>query len=116
MKFNPVMSIIGVAIAALLGFLAYSLAGADANAPLCGAVSGVCFLAALLPLMGFTCDSSRLKANINVFSVISLVVFGVSHFGFAVFGVAMPYYLIINGLILLVYLAVLYKLQGIKEL
>ena len=42
--------------------------------------------------------------------------FAVSHFCFAAFGVSMPFYIILNGILLLVYIASLYKMQGIKDI
>ena len=116
MKINPILSLISCAIAALLGYLAFSVAVPDENSLLCGVASGVCFFATLLPLMGLSCESSRLKTNINVFAGMFFFLFAVSHFCFAAFGVSMPFYIILNGILLLVYIASLYKMQGIKDI
>lgn len=115
MKVNVFMTIIGVALAALLGYLSFSVANGDENDAVCGIGSSICFAATLIPTMGFQYNSGRLGVNIRTFSAIFFVIFAISHFFFAAFGVKMPYYIIFNGIMLLIYLAIFYKMQGEKN-
>lgn len=115
MKLNVILSLIGVVIAALFGYLAFHIAQGKANDVLCAIASTVCFIATLVPAIGVKYDSERLGKNIKLVCMMFFVVFLVSHFCFAAFGVAMPYYIIVNGLLLMIYLAAWYKMQSIKD-
>lgn len=116
MKPNIILLLISICLAALLGYLAYAVADPDAHSVLCGIASGVCFAGVLVPLMGMNYDDGRLATNLRTFAGLFFVVFLVCHFCFAAFGVAMPYYPVVSGILLLIFLAVFYKMAGIKEL
>lgn len=116
MKINIFLTLISVALALLVGYLAYSVAAGDLHDVVCGVGSTICFIATLIPSMALTFESSKVGANVRVLSVLFFVVFLISHFCFAGFGVKMPYYIICNGLILLVYLAIVYKMSSIKSI
>lgn len=115
MKINVFFSLISVALACLIGYLAFNVVKGEANDVMCGICSFVCFAATLIPTMGLQYESSRLGVNIRVFSAIFFVVFLISHFCFAEFGIQLPFYIILNGIILLIYLAVLYKMMSSKS-
>lgn len=102
-------------LAALVGYLVFSAASGDENDAICGIGSGVCFAATLVPIMGLQYESGRLSVNIRVFSLTFFIIFIISHFCFAGFGVKMPYYIIVNSIILMIYLAIFYKMQGVKD-
>lgn len=102
-------------VAALVGYLAYNVASGDENDMVCGISSGICFAATLIPAIGLQYESGRLGANIRVFSALFFIVFAISHFCFAGFGVKMPYYIIVNGIMLMIFLAIIYKMQGVKD-
>lgn len=110
------LSLISIAIACLAGYLAFNIAEEKDQNTLCGIFSTICFSATLLPAMGLQYKSNRLGVNIRVLSIIFFVVFLISHFCFANFGIRMPLYVILNGIILLIYLALLYKMQGIEDI
>jgi hypothetical protein len=114
MKPNMFLSLISIAIACLVGYLAFNITEEKYYNILCGIFSTICFSATLLPAMGLHYKSNRLGVNIRILSIIFFVVFLISHFCFANFGIMMPLYVILNGIILLVYLAILYKMQNIK--
>ena len=101
-------------LSTLFGYLAYNVVSIDENNVICGIASGVCFAATLVPVIGLQYESGRLGVNIRVFSSIFFVIFVISHFCFAGFGVVMPSYLIVNGILLLIYLAIFCKFQGLK--
>ena len=102
-------------LATLVGYFAYNVACEDENNMVCGIGSGVCFAVTLIPTMGLQYESVRLGANIRVLSVLFFIVFAISHFCFAGFGVKMPYYIIVNGIMLMIYLAIFYKMQSVKD-
>lgn len=116
MKANVIMTIVGLALACLIGYLVFNVAAGDPNEALCGVVSTVCFLATLIPMMGIKYESARLATNIRVFSALFFVIFLISHFCFAGFGIKVPYYVVVNGILLLIYLAAFYKMQSVRDI
>lgn len=116
MKANIFLSFIGVVLASLIGYLAFNVAKGHENDILCGVCSTICFIATLIPVLGLSYESSRLGTNIRVLSALFFVVFLVSHFCFAGFGIKMPYYIICNGIILIIYLAIIYKMSNITTI
>ena len=116
MKANPFLTFISVMLAALLGYLAFNVANGEENDVICGISSGICFATTLIPIIGIQYESGKLSVNILVFSSIFFVLFVISHFCYAGFGVKMPYYIIVNGIMLMIYLAIFYKIQVIKDI
>lgn len=115
MKANIFLIVIAVLLSALLGYFAYYIAEGAANDILCGIGSTLCFAAALIPAMGLQYESGRFGVNVRLIAVLFFVLFLISQFCFAACGVRMPYYLIVNGIFLLVYLAVLYKMLRVGD-
>ena len=115
MKANLFLTFISVMLAALLGYLAFNVANGEENDVICGIGSCICFAATLIPAMGLQYDSGRLSVNIRVLSSIFFVLFVIIHFCYAGFGVKMPYYIIVNDIMLMIYLAIFYKIQGVKN-
>lgn len=105
-----------VLLAGLCGYLAFSLAQGKENDFVCGIASTICFLGTLIPCMGLKHESASINANIRVLSGTFFFIFLVSHILFAIFGIRMPFYVIINGILLVVFMAFLYKLQSIKNI
>lgn len=116
MKANVFLTIISIMLASLVGYLVFNVANGDENDVVCGIGSGICFAATLIPTMGLQYKTGRLGVNIRIFSSIFFTLFAISHFSFAGFGVKMPYYIIVNGIMLMIYLAVFYKMQEIKDI
>lgn len=115
MKVNVFLTVIAVLMAILAGYFAFSVAEGDKNDVVCGVCSSVCFIGTLVPLVGLQYADSRLSVNIRTCSALFFAVFLISHFCFAGFGVKMPYYIIVNGVMLLIFSAILYKMAGIKN-
>lgn len=111
MKANLFLTLISLMLAALVGYLAFNVASGDEYDIVCGICSGICFAATIIPTIGLQYESGRLATNIKVLSALFFVVFLISHFCFAGFGVKMPYYIITNGILLMVYILVLYKMS-----
>ena len=115
MKLNFVPSFLAVIISALLGYAVYSVADIDPNAILAGVVSTVCFIVTLILAIGVGYDDGKMSVNIRILSLSAFTVMLISHFAFAATIVKMPYYLIVNGLILCVYLCIAYYVNSLKR-
>ena len=108
MKVNAVYTCIGSLMALLLAYWAYDIAEGKENDVVCGVCSAICFMGTLIPMLGIGHDSSRISVNLRILSAVFFLIFLVSHFCFAIFGVRMPYYVIVNALLLLVFIAIYY--------
>ncbi len=113
---NVILSLLAVLFSALLGFWVYSVAKGDDNDLMAGIVSFVCFMVVLIPLMGVHYSTSRLGVNIRVLSIIAFIIFIAVNFIYAACGVSVPSYVIVNGILLIIYLAVFYKMNGIDSI
>ena len=116
MKINFFLTFISIAFTGIWGYLIYEIAKGQENDLICGICSSICLLTTIIPAMGLKYDSGRIGANIRVLSFLFLIIFLISHFCFAIWGVIMPTYLIINGILLILYLAVFYKIANIKNI
>ena len=115
MKLNFVPSFLAVIISALLGYAVYFVADIDPNATIAGVVSTVCFIVTLILAIGVGYDDGKMSVNIRILSLSAFTVMLISHFAFAATIVKMPYYLIVNGLILCVYLCIAYYVNSLKR-
>ncbi len=116
MKINFFLTFISIALTGIWGYWIYEIAKGQENDLICGICSSICLLTTIIPAMGLKYDSGRIGANIRVLSFLFLIIFLISHFCFAIWGVIMPTYLIINGILLILYLAVFYKIANIKNI
>lgn len=114
MRINIVLSVIATALSCLIGYLAYNVAEGQEGDVVCGIASTICFAVTLVPLLGAQAESTKLTINIKVLSSMFFIAFLISHFSFAAICIKMPYYIITNGILLLIYAAILYKMQQIK--
>ena len=108
MKTNFFFICISTLIALLLAYWAFYIAEGKENDVVCGVCSALCFLCTLIPTFGISHEYPRISTNLRVLSIVFFLLFVVSHFCFATFGVRMPYYVIVNALALLIYLAIYY--------
>lgn len=115
MKLKIIPSILALAIGMLLGFGVYTVAGSDPNAALGFAGSAISFFVALLFTMGIGYDDGRLGVSLQILGGITLVVMLISHFAFAIFGISQNAYIIVNGIILLLFLAIFYGLYKSRQ-
>jgi hypothetical protein len=115
MRANIFLTIISLILAGLIGYWVFSNAKGQEQDTLCGICSSVCFLATLIPAIGIRYESERIGTNIRVLSGMFFVAFLVSHFYFANYGIKMPLYVILNGILLLIYLGVFYKINSAQE-
>lgn len=115
MKINIFLSLVSVILAALIGYLIVNIASRDDYGIICGVGSGLCSMVTLVPMMGLHYDSGRKGTNIRVLSLVFFIFFSISHLCFVGFGVSMPYYIMVNGIMLLVYLALFYIIEIMKN-
>ena len=113
MKPNYVMMVIAVCMSALLGYLVFTVAEGKENAVLCGIIATICFAGSMIPMYGLKCDDARIGVNMRVMATMFFIIFLISQFAFAIFGVKMPYYLIVNGLLLLFFIGAVYRLSRV---
>ncbi len=116
MKINIFLTFISILLTALLGYWIYDIAKGKENDLICVISTSICLLATIIPAMGLQYDSGRIGANIRVLAFLFLIIFLISHFCFAIWGIIMPTYLIVNGILLILYLAIFYKMANIKDL
>lgn len=69
------LTIIAIAMAVLIGYLAFSIAEGEKNDIVCGIASTTCFTAVLVPIVGLQYDSNKLGINIKIMSSLFLFVF-----------------------------------------
>lgn len=115
MKINIIPSVIAIALAALLGYAVYSVAGDNPNKETAFAVSGVCFLICFLLGFGVSYEDSRKGISLNILSLISAIIMAISQFCFACYGINFRPYIIVNGVILLLYLLVFYGVYNSEQ-
>ena len=116
MRANIFLTIISLLLAGLIGYWVFCNAKGQEQDTLCGICSTICFLATLIPAIGIRYESERIGTNIRVLSGMFFVAFLVSHFYFANYGIQMPLYVILNGILLVIYLGIFYKIQGLKDI
>ena len=114
MKTNIFLTIISVLLALLISYFAFNVAEGKDNDALCGVGTVICLIATLVPAIGMQYESGRLGTNIRVLSALFFIVFLICNFCFATFGINTPYYIITNGILLVIFLAILHKMQNIK--
>lgn len=115
MKVNVVLTVLSVVISLLLGYAVYSVAGIDPKALLAGICSAACFMCTLIPAFGIRYETMGMSVNLRVLSMVAFVVMLISHFSFAAILIKMPYYIIVNGLIICIYFGVAYSINSTKQ-
>lgn len=104
-------------VTAAIGYLAYHLANShsDVNDVVVGLGTGVSVLLTLGCILGITMDDGRMNVNMKAWSIFVFIVITIVNLCFAGFGVAMPYYIIVLALLLVIHLWVVWKLSTIKD-
>ncbi len=100
-------------LALFIGYLSYNIAEGDAYDWLCGLGTFICMLVTLIPAISLHYETGRLGINVRVLSGLFFVLFLISNFCFAGFGVKLPYYIITNGILLTIFLVIFYKIKKI---
>ena len=115
MKINVVLTLIILVLSSLLGYGVYSIAKSDIHATMAGVVSAICFF---LPLIMGLCISYRTSVaivNIRITSFTLFLIMLVLHFYYANTGISMPCYVLTNGIIVCIYLAIIHVILKSKQ-
>lgn len=115
-RVNLFLTILAILLSLLLGYWTYYVAKECDYDIECLIISTLCYMATLIPTMGFQYGSTRLGVNIRILCVVLFVLFLAINFSYAIAGISMPSYIIVNGVVLIIYLAVFYKMQNIKSI
>lgn len=116
MKIKVVPAFIVIAMAALIAYGFYAL-GCDENNKVLCIGSGVMSLFMLMATFGVDFKNPRASANIKVLSIVFFAASLISNFIFAFIGFTEPYvaYIIVNGIILLVWLLIANAIGKAKQ-
>lgn len=118
MKISAFPTLLLLIVAAAIGYLAYHLADskADPNDIVVGIGTGVSILLTLGCVLGVSIENGRMNVNLKAWSIPAFIVVTIVNLCFAVFGVTMPYYVIVLALTLVIHLWVVWKLSIIKNI
>jgi hypothetical protein len=115
MKINIVLTLIALVLSSLLGYWVYSVADTDPRAAFAGFLSAVCLAIPLVLAFGVSYCTSASTTNIRALSCVLFVIMLILHFYYAVTGISMPNYLIICGILLCIYVAIVYGIIRSKQ-
>lgn len=108
MKINPVMLIISFAAAALAAYGFYSADAGEANRLLLTIGSGVLLFITLCGATGATAEARGATLNIRIVSGLFFVLFLISNLVFAFTRTVTAPYIIVNGILLVLYVLIAY--------
>ena len=114
MKVNIFLFVISIALAALIGYWVYIVAEGKESDIVCGIGSGLCFAVTMISF-GLQFEDVRIGVNVRILSALFFILFLVSNFCFAKYGIDLPYYIIITGIVILIFMGLIYKIQGTKD-
>jgi hypothetical protein len=110
MKVNPVLLVISLAIAALAAFGFFMGNEGETYRGLIAAGSGLSFFAVLGGLLAFRPGGGGASVNIKVVSALFFIALLIEHLVFSFTAVRLTPYVIITGILLLVYGLICYTL------
>ena len=115
MRWNIFLTIICILLSALDAYWIYNLAAEHEYVLAITIESGICFATSLVPLIALDYQASRVGINIRVASGLCFVVFQIIHIVFTIAKLELPYFITINGALLLLFVAFLYKFSRKEE-
>ena len=115
MKINNVLSLIILVLSSLLGYWVYSVADTDIHANLAGFLSAICLALPLILGFGVRYNTSASLVNIRMLSCVLALIMLILHFYYAGTGITMPYYVLISGILICIYLAIIYAIIKSKQ-
>lgn len=116
MKTNYFQAVMAALLAALLAYMLYSFNKPDRYDIVCGLVSFVALGCTLIPAMALKASTPRLSVNLRVLSSCAFAGFLVLNLVYALAGIVMPYYVLLNGIGLILFLSVYYKLSRVRDI
>lgn len=108
MKTNYLLIVIAVLISALIGYGFYAANGGEVNQLLIAFGSGISFAITLSTLLGIGFERSEQTVNVKVVSVIFTILLLISNLIFGFTKVATAAYVIVNGILLLIFILITY--------
>ena len=115
MKINKFNLAIGLSLALLLAYWVWDIAYGRENHLVAGIGSLISFTIALLPMMGISYENTRVVVNVRSASTVFFLIMLINNFGFALWGVRMPLYVIITGILTLLDLSIICKLSKMND-
>lgn len=114
MKLNFVQTIIAIAVSLLIAYGLYSFHRSE-NKILLSAGSFVFLATALIMTIGASFEHPRTTTNIRVVSGIFFTIALISNLIFTFINFPVPSYIIINGILLLVFILIVYSINKAKQ-
>ena len=114
MKLNFVQSIIAIAVSLLIAYGFFSFHESE-NKILLSISSFVFLVVTLIVTISASFESPRTTTNLKTISGIFFVVAFISNLVFTFISFSVPSYLIINGLLLLIYILITYSINKAKQ-
>jgi hypothetical protein len=114
MKINFVQTIISIAVSSLIAYGLYSFHYGE-NKILLSAGSFAFLASALVMTIGASFELPRTTTNIRVVSGIFFAIALISNLIFSFINFSVPSYIIINGILLLVFILIAYSINKAKQ-
>jgi hypothetical protein len=114
MKINFVQTIIAIAVSLLIAYGLYSFHDSE-NIILLSAGSFVFLVTTLIFTIGTSFEQSRTTTNIRAVSGIFFAIALISNLIFTFTNFSVPSYIIINGILLLVFILIVYSINKAKQ-
>lgn len=105
---------LSLALAGLLGYFIYYITKSADYDLLWGVGATICFAITAIPILGIQYESARQGLNLKILSGIFFITFVISHICFARLGADVAYYIIVNGCLMIAYLALFYKISSLQ--
>lgn len=115
MKINVFLTTLSLLFALLVGYFAYTIAQGKDNDLLYGAGTAISFAATIIPAIAMQFGSARLGTNIKVFASLSCFLSVIVNLSLAGFGVTLHCYIITDGILLILYLVLLYNMMKVTS-
>lgn len=115
MKINVILSLIILILSSLMGYWVYSVAETDIHATFAGILSAICLAMPLILGFGVSYKTSASLVNIRMLSCVWALIMLIMHFYYATTGITMPYYVLISGILVCIYLAIIYAILKSKQ-
>lgn len=115
MKINIIPTIIAAAISALIAYALYAFCKTEGQELLLSIGGGVCVFLPLAATFGVRFKEGRTSVNTSVIGLVFFLLLLISHGIFAFVHFTTPSYIIINGILLLVFIGITYSIAKAKQ-
>ena len=115
MKVNIIPTMIALAISALIGYALYALCKTEGQELLLAIGGGIALFLPLATCLGLRFEQGRTSANTAAVGGVFFVVLLIAQLFFAFVQFSTPAYVITNGILLLVFIGVVYGVAKAKQ-